>query len=247
MNKPITLTLRLAAAIVAPLILVTCVAMSDSGVSGAGQTRSIEPAEFAQAPVPGPGQARAIFAGGCFWCMEPPFDALDGVVATTSGYIGGKVPNPTYEIVASDRSGHREAVEVIYEPARVSYEKLLEVFWVNIDPTVGDRQFCDIGSAYRAGIFTVDEEQRTLAEASREALDKSNRLPEPVVTDIKPATTFYPAEEVHQNFYQKNPLRYKYYRAGCRRDARLKALWGDPKQFLPTTEAPKTVVRTSSP
>jgi peptide-methionine (S)-S-oxide reductase len=171
--------------------------------------------------------AVATFAGGCFWCMEPPFDKLDGVISTTSGYTGGKVANPTYEQVSAGRTGHAEVVQVVYDPARVSYEKLLEVFWHNIDPTVKDRQFCDIGSQYRSGIFVHDAEQRRLAEASKAALERSKPFKGAIVTEIADAGTFYRAEEYHQDYYQKNPIRYRYYRTGCGRDARLKELWGE--------------------
>ena len=171
--------------------------------------------------------AVATFAGGCFWCMEPPFDKLDGVISTTSGYIGGTVPNPTYEQVSAGRTGHTEAVQVAYDPSRVTYEKLLDVFWHNVDPTVRDRQFCDFGSQYRTGIFVHNAEQRRLAEASKTALERTKPFKGAIVTEITDAGTFYPAEEYHQDYYQKNPLRYRYYRAGCGRDARLKELWGD--------------------
>ena len=171
--------------------------------------------------------AVATFAGGCFWCIEPPFDKLDGVISTTSGYIGGTVPNPTYEQVSAGRTGHTEAVQVAYDPSRVTYEKLLDVFWHNVDPTVRDRQFCDFGSQYRTGIFVHNAEQRRLAEASKTALERTKTFKGPIVTEITDAGTFYPAEEYHQDYYQKNPLRYRYYRAGCGRDARLKELWGD--------------------
>lgn len=170
--------------------------------------------------------AKATFAGGCFWCMEPPYDKLPGVLSTTSGYIGGKTPNPTYQSVSSGTTGHTEAVEVVYDPAKVTYEKLLEVFWRNIDPTVKDKQFCDSGSQYRAGIFYHDAEQKRLAEASRTALVKSKPFAGEIVTEITMATTFYPAEDYHQDYYQKNPVRYSIYRNGCGRDARLKQLWG---------------------
>jgi peptide-methionine (S)-S-oxide reductase len=170
--------------------------------------------------------AKAIFAGGCFWCMEPPFDKLDGVIATTSGYTGGSKKNPTYEEVSSGRTGHTEAVEVAYDPKKVSYQKLLEVFWQNIDPTVKDQQFCDVGSQYRSGIFYLDEEQKRLAEASKAAIEKNKRFSGNIVTEITRATAFYPAEDYHQDFYKKNPLRYKFYRNGCGRDQRLQALWG---------------------
>ncbi|MDH5208509.1 MAG: peptide-methionine (S)-S-oxide reductase MsrA [Burkholderiaceae bacterium] len=171
--------------------------------------------------------AVATFAGGCFWCMEPPFDKLDGVISTTSGYIGGTLPNPTYEQVSAGRTGHAEAVQVAYDPSRVTYEKLLDVFWHNVDPTVRDRQFCDVGSQYRTGIFVHNAEQRRLAEASKAALERTKPFKGSIVTEVVDAGTFYPAEEYHQDYYQKNPVRYRYYRAGCGRDARLREVWGD--------------------
>ena len=171
-------------------------------------------------------QAKAIFAGGCFWCMEPPFDKLAGVISTTSGYIGGQKKNPSYEEVSSGTTGHTEAVQVVYDPKKVSYQKLLDTFWRNIDPTVKDRQFCDSGTQYRSGIFFVDEEQKRLAEESRAALEKSKPFKQAIVTEITRAAEFWPAEEYHQDYYLKNSLRYKYYRSGCGRDARLKQLWG---------------------
>jgi len=172
--------------------------------------------------------AKATFAGGCFWCMEPPYDKLPGVVSTTSGYMGGTKRNPTYEEVSSGRTGHTEVVQVAYEPAKVSYEKLLEVFWRNIDPTVRDRQFCDVGSQYRTGIFYHSEEQKRLAEASKATVEKTKTFKQPTVTPVAAASDFWPAEEYHQDFYKKNPVRYKYYRTGCGRDERLKQLWGKP-------------------
>ncbi len=183
-------------------------------------------AQPAKLPVAPPGAAVATFAGGCFWCMEQPFDKQDGVLATTSGYIGGMKQNPTYEEVSSGRTGHAEAVQVLYDPKKVSYEKLLEVFWRNIDPTVKDRQFCDVGSQYRSGIFVHDAAQRRAAEASKAALETSKPFKDPIVTEIVAATDFWPAEEYHQDYYIKNPVRYAYYRTGCGRDARLKQLWG---------------------
>jgi len=171
-------------------------------------------------------QAKAIFAGGCFWCMEPPFDKLPGVISTTSGYVGGHKRNPTYEEVSAGTTGHTEAVQVVYDPKKISYQKLLDVFWRNIDPTVKDRQFCDVGTQYRSGIFYQDQEQKRLAEESRAALEKSKPFKEPIVTEITVGYEFWPAEEYHQDYYRKNPLRYAYYRAGCGRDARLKQLWG---------------------
>jgi peptide-methionine (S)-S-oxide reductase len=170
--------------------------------------------------------AKATFAGGCFWCMEPPFDKLPGVVSVTSGYTGGHKKKPTYEEVSSGSTGHTEAVQVVYDPGKVSYRQLLDVFWKNIDPTVSDRQFCDVGTQYRAAIFWHDEEQRREAEASRAELEKTKPFRGNIVTGIVAASEFYPAEEYHQKYYQKNPLRYQYYRAGCGRDARLKQLWG---------------------
>lgn len=173
-----------------------------------------------------PATAKATFAGGCFWCMEPPYDKLDGVLSTTSGYIGGQTRNPTYEQVSAGRTGHTEAVEVVYDPKKISYEKLLEVFWRNIDPTMKDRQFCDSGSQYRSGIFYHDAAQKKAAEASRDSLKKSKPFAGDIVTEITTATEFYPAEDYHQDYYKKNPVRYNFYRSGCGRDARLKQLWG---------------------
>ncbi len=170
--------------------------------------------------------AVATFAGGCFWCMEPPYDKLDGVIATTSGYTGGTKQNPTYEEVSGGRTGHFEALQVRYDPKKVSYEKLLEVFWRNIDPTDEYGQFCDKGAQYRSAIFYHDEEQQQLAGQSKSALEASKPFKEPVVTEILPAAQFYPAEEYHQDYYQKNPVRYKFYRGGCGRDRRLEAVWG---------------------
>ena len=171
--------------------------------------------------------ARAIFAGGCFWCVESDFDKVPGVISTTSGYIGGSVANPTYEQVSSKGTGHAEAVEIVYDPQKVTYERLVEYFWHTIDPTTKDRQFCDSGTPYRTAIFAQDAEQLKIAQASKAALEKSKPFKEPVVTEIALATKFYPAEAYHQDYYLKNPVRYKYYRGGCGRDARLKELWGD--------------------
>ncbi len=171
--------------------------------------------------------AKATFAGGCFWCMEPPFDKLPGVVSTTSGYTGGKKANPTYREVSDGETGHAEAVQIVYDPAKVTYEQLLNVFWHNIDPTVRDQQFCDHGSQYRTGIFVHNDEQKKLATVSRESLMKSKPFKADVVTEIVAATTFYPAEDYHQDYYLKNPVKYKFYRFNCGRDARLKELWGE--------------------
>ena len=171
--------------------------------------------------------ATAIFAGGCFWCREGPFDVLDGVISTTSGYTGGKLANPTYEQVSSGGTGHAEAVKVVYDPDKVGYQQLLAVFWRNVDPLDASGQFCDRGNQYRSEIFYMDEQQKQLAEESKAALDASGRLKQPVVTEIVAATTFYPAEDYHQDYYQKNPTRYKLYRYGCGRDQRLTKLWGE--------------------
>ncbi len=183
-------------------------------------------AALAQAPKAPPGTAVATFAGGCFWCMEPPYDKLDGVVSTTSGYMGGALKNPTYADVSSGGSGHTEVVQVVYDPKKVSYEKLLDVFWHNVDPTVKDRQFCDVGTQYRTTIFVHTDEQRKAAEASKAELDRTKPFKDALVTPIVAATEFWPAEDYHQDYYVKNPVRYTYYRTGCGRDARLKALWG---------------------
>ena len=183
----------------------------------------------AQQPADGRPLAKATFAGGCFWCMEPPFDKLDGVISTTSGYIGGQKKDPTYQEVSAGNTGHTEAVEIVYDPAKVSYDKLLDVFWHNIDPTVANRQFCDHGSQYRSGIFYHDATQKQLAEASKKTLDTSKPFKEPIVTEITAASTFYPAEDYHQDYYQRNPVRYKFYRYNCGRDKRLQELWGESK------------------
>lgn len=168
----------------------------------------------------------ATFAGGCFWCMEAPFDKLPGVVSVTSGYTGGQVKNPTYEQVSAGGTGHAEAVQIVFDPARTSYSKLLDIFWHNIDPTVADRQFCDVGSQYRSAIFYHSESQRRAALQSRTALDRNRPFKGAIVTEIAPAGVFYAAEEYHQHYYRKNPVRYAYYRTSCGRDRRLKELWG---------------------
>lgn len=170
--------------------------------------------------------AVAVFAGGCFWCTEADFDKLPGVLETTSGYIGGSIENPTYEEVSSGRTGHIEAVQVRFDPRQTSYAKLLEAFWPTIDPVNGSGQFCDNGPQYRSVIFYQDAEQQRLAEASKSVLAASGRLAQPIATEILAATPFYPAEDYHQDYHTKNPLRYSYYRHGCGRDQRLKELWG---------------------
>lgn len=172
--------------------------------------------------------AKATFAGGCFRCMEPPFDTLDGVISTTSGYIGGKTKNPTYEQVSTGTTGHTEALQVVYDPKKISFERLLEVFWRNHDPLTANGQFCDLGSQYRAGIFYHDEQQRSSAEKSKAGVQA--RFKPPVTTEITAATVFYPAEDYHQDYYKKNPVRYKLYTHGCGRAARLEEVWGAAKK-----------------
>jgi len=169
----------------------------------------------------------ATFAGGCFWCMEPSFDKIDGVISTTSGYTGGEEKNPSYKEVASGFTGHAESLRIIYDPERIDYRKLLQVFWHNIDPVAVDRQFCDTGKQYRSAIFYHDEEQHLLAEASRLELDSSELFRKNIATQVVAAGDFWPAEEYHQDYYKKNPVRYKFYRFTCGRDKRLKEIWGD--------------------
>jgi peptide-methionine (S)-S-oxide reductase len=173
-----------------------------------------------------PATAKATFGGGCFWCMEEAFDAVPGVISTTSGYMGGKTKSPTYEQVSSGRTGHVEVLQIEYDPKRVSYEKLLDTFWRNIDPTQPDGQFCDHGSQYRSAIFHHDDEQKRLAETSKAALLKNKPFKGEIVTETTKVAEFYPAEDYHQDYYQKNPVRYKFYKTGCGRAARLKQLWG---------------------
>lgn len=168
----------------------------------------------------------ATFAGGCFWCMEAPFDKLQGVTSTTSGYTGGHTNNPTYKQTSSGKTGHTEAVQIVYNPEQISYEKLLEVFWRNIDPTTPNQQFCDKGNQYRSEIFYHDATQKQLAGSSKITLDKNKPFAESIVTQITKASTFYAAEDYHQDYYKKNPIRYRYYRYGCGRDKRLEQLWG---------------------
>lgn len=187
-------------------------------------TQPVAPTD--EAPALDPSVAdTATFAGGCFWCMEPPFDRIEGVAATISGYAGGDEPNPTYEDVSSGRTGHAEVVQVIYDSTQVGYEELLATYWRNVDPLDDGGQFCDRGAQYRPAIFVHDARQRRLAEASK--ADIAERFDDPIVVPIEPLDAFYPAEAYHQNFYEKNPLRYKTYRAGCGRDARLEELWGE--------------------
>ena len=192
-------------------------------VAGRGDRVTAAPSPAA----PRPGMARATFAGGCFWCMEPPFEKLAGVVSVTSGYIGGPEKNPTYEQVSNHATGHAEAVEIVYDPKVIAYPRLLEVFWHNVDPTTDDRQFCDSGRQYRTGIFTHDAEQRRVAEESKRGIEQTKKFAGPVLTAIESAGPFYVAEDYHQDFYKKSPLRYYSYRAGCGRDKRLEDLWGE--------------------
>jgi len=181
-------------------------------------------AQTAAAPEPPAGLAVATFAAGCFWCVEPPFDKTDGVVSTTSGYTAGKLQNPSYEQVSAGGTGHTEAVRFAYDPAKVSYDKLLEVFWRNVDPVDAKGQFCDKGSQYRPGIYTHDALQHQLAEASKAAL--AGRFKMPITVEVEPATVFFVAEDYHQDYYMTNPRKYAYYRWGCGRDARLEQVWG---------------------
>ena len=203
------------------MLLGLCLALAASaGVLRAeGSTRRAEP--------PAPGLAVATFAGGCFWCMEPPFDRVEGVVSTTSGYTGGTVAGPSYQQVSAGGTGHAEAVRVVYDPAKVDYRALLEVFWRNVDPVDGAGQFCDRGQQYRPAVFVHDEEQGRLAEALKTALAASGRFaPRPIAVAVEPARDFYVAEDYHQDYYLKNPVRYRYYRWNCGRDARLEQAWG---------------------
>jgi len=170
---------------------------------------------------------KAIFAAGCFWCTEEAFEKVPGVVSAVSGYTGGTVKNPSYEQVSSGRTGHAEAVEVTFDPAKVSYEQLLDVLWVNHDPTVTNRQFCDSGTQYRPAIFYLNDEQKRLAEASKAKWDKEKPFKQPILTEITKAGPFYPAEDYHQDYYKKNPLQYKFYVTGCGRYQRLDSLWGE--------------------
>lgn len=174
-----------------------------------------------------PKQATALFAGGCFWSMESAFDKLPGVISATSGYTGGTKENPTYDEVSSDSTGHAEAVQIVYDPSKVTYAQLLQVYWHNVDPLTPNAQFCDHGSQYRSAIYFQDAEQQRLAEESKRQLEASGRFKKPIVTQLVAASTFYPAEDYHQDYAQKNPVRYRYYRSGCGRDVRLKELWGD--------------------
>lgn len=183
-------------------------------------------AHATSAPAMAQTTAKATFAGGCFWCVESDFDKIPGVLSTTSGYIGGSVANPSYEQVSAKSTGHAEAVEIVFDPAKVSYAALVKHFWRTIDPTTPDRQFCDVGSPYRTAIFTHDAQQAEIARQSLTELEQTKPFRQAIVTAVLPATAFYPAEAYHQDYYKKNPVRYAYYRASCGRDARLEQLWG---------------------
>ena len=171
---------------------------------------------------------KAYFAGGCFWCMEEAFEKVEGVLSATSGYMGGTVSNPTYEEVSAGRTGHAESVEVVYDPAKVSYQKLLDAFWRNVDPITPNAQFCDRGNQYRSAIFFQTDEEKRTSDSSKLAIEQSRRFKEPIVTQIAMAQQFYPAEDYHQDYYKKNPVRYKFYKYNCGRAQRLEALWGKP-------------------
>ena len=188
----------------------------------AGEQSSIREGEAAESGTP----AKAYFAGGCFWCMEEAFEKVDGVIDVLSGYMGGSAKNPSYEEVSAGRTGHAESVEVRYDPRKVTYPQLLEAFWRNVDPVTPEAQFCGHGNQYRAAIFYQGEEEKRLAEESKRAIEQSKRFSTPIVTQVAPASEFYLAEEYHQDFYKKNPFRYKYYKFTCGRAQRLEALWG---------------------
>ena len=196
----------------APALLLTGLV----GLGCGGETRAAAPKET----------ARAVFAGGCFWCMEPPFEKIHGVASVTSGYTGGQTRNPTYEQVSAGVTGHAESVEIVYDPAKVTYEQLLDVFWHNIDPLAANAQFCDHGTQYRSAIYYLDETQKKLAEESKRRIEESKQFGKAIQTQVVAASTFYRAEDYHQDFYKKNPVRYYSYRAGCGRDRRLQELWG---------------------
>jgi peptide-methionine (S)-S-oxide reductase len=178
---------------------------------------------------PASGLETAIFAGGCFWCTESDFDKVPGVVSTTSGYTGGRVKNPSYEEVSAGGTGHAEAVLVTYDPKKISYAKLLKAYWLSIDPLTANRQFCDGGNQYRSAIFYLNETQKKQALAYKKSLEDSQFFKQPIVTEINAASEFYPAEDYHQDYHNKNPVRYRYYRSSCGRDARLEQVWGKKK------------------
>ena len=216
----------------APFLLTvgTLAASATGAEAGAAPPRALQSTAPSRAAAKAPASnahARAVFAGGCFWCVETAFEGLPGVRSVVSGYAGGSEKNPTYGEVSSGRTGHAESVEITFDSTKISYGKLLDVFWHNIDPTQADGQFCDHGAQYRSVIFTVGASQHRQALDSKRRIERSKRLPGPIVTAVEPFTRFWPAEEYHQDYYRKNPLHYRTYRLGCGRDARLRALWGD--------------------
>jgi methionine-S-sulfoxide reductase len=206
-----------------PLVLLAALATSSALAQTAPDTSAIT-----MPPRTEPGMAVATFAGGCFWCVEEAFEKLPGVTSAVSGYTGGSVPNPTYQQVTYESTGHYEAVRVTYDPAKLSYAQLVDWFWRNIDPTQADGQFCDRGSSYRSVIFVHDDAQRRAAEAAKSVLQASGRFKQPIVTEIVAATPFYEAEDYHQDYYKKNPNRYRFYKFNCGRAQRLEQLWGKP-------------------
>ena len=205
------------------LLLEAVLVLTSAVCGGAGVARAQQDRKGGERSM---AHATATFAGGCFWCMEPPFEKLAGVISVTSGYTGGTKENPTYEEVSSGKTGHAEAIQVVYDPSKVSYEKLLETFWHNVDPTQPDGQFTDHGRQYRTAIFYHDEEQKRLAEASKQQLERSGKFNKPIVTEIVPATIFYRAEEYHQDYYKKNSVHYKLYRLGSGREGFVRKVWG---------------------
>ena len=219
MRRPLAALAAAVFGVTAVTTLVACATETDS------KSEEKTPDAASKATDPSVETKTAVFAGGCFWCMEPPFEKLKGVLGVVSGYAGGAEKNPTYEQVSAGSTGHAEVVQVTYDPSKVTYDELLDVFWKNVDPTVKDRQFCDKGAQYRTGIFYADDAQKKAAEASKAALAKEKPFEAEIVTEISPFDAFWPAEEYHQDYYKKHPIRYAYYRRGCGRDARLKEVW----------------------
>ena len=206
------------------MMSIRCLSRFAVGLCMVGAVAVLPPVSAVEAAVP----AKAYFAGGCFWCMEEAFESVEGVVSVVSGYMGGETANPTYAQVSAGGTGHAESVEVSYDPAKVKYQQLLEAFWRNVDPVTPNAQFCDHGSQYRSAIFYSSDEEKRLAEESKSAIERSKRFSQPVVTQLMQASTFYVAEDYHQDYYKKNPIRYKYYKFNCKRTQRLEALWGKP-------------------
>ena len=211
---------------IAPMALPVMLLFAAATAAAAPVSGSVRAAKTS-APAPPPSSATATFAGGCFWCMEPPFEALPGVISVTSGFSGGMERNPTYEDVSASRTGHAEVVQVLYDPKRITYDELLRVYWHNVDPTSGDGQFCDRGKQYRPAIFYRNAAERRIAQESRTRATRELLVKKPIMVQIVPLMTFYPAEDYHQDYYKKNPQHYKEYRTGCGRDRRLRQLWGD--------------------